>query len=246
MPSRAPIGQPRRSGKSIRIAVARDSAFGFYYADDLEAFERAGAKLCFFDALSDSRLPEADGLFIGGGFPETQAAALEANAGLRADIARKIRAGLPTYAECGGLMYLARSIQWKGASHQMVGVIPADAVMHDRPQGRGLVLLQETEESPWPAMNAPEAEIPAHEFHYAALENLSDGQRFAYRMARGEGMGRGQDGIVIGNLLASFSHLRSSPGNPWVERFVTFVSMHRQGRAQAASICADAPLALHL
>ena len=139
---------PRRA-KSIRIAVARDSAFGFYYADDLEAFERAGAKLCFFDAISDSRLPDADGLFIGGGFPETQAAALEANAELRADIARKIRAGLPTYAECGGMMYLARSIQWKGVSHKMVGVIPADAVMHDRPQGRGLVLLQETEKSPW-------------------------------------------------------------------------------------------------
>ena len=246
LPSSAPIGQPRRSGKSIRIAVARDSAFGFYYADDLEAFERAGARLCFFDALSDSRLPEADGLYIGGGFPETQAAALEANAELRADIARKIRSGLPTYAECGGMMYLARSIQWKGVLHQMVGIIPADAVMHDRPQGRGLVLLQETEESPWPSMNASEAEIPAHEFHYAALENLSAGQRFAYRMARGEGMGRGQDGIVIGNLLASFSHLRSSPRNPWVERFVAFVRRHRGRRADAASIFLDAPVELQL
>ena len=244
--SRAPIRRSRRYDKSIRIAVARDSAFGFYYADDLEAFERAGAKLCFFDALSDSRLPEADGLFIGGGFPETQAAALEANAELRADIARKIRSGLPTYAECGGMMYLARSIQWKGASHQMVGVIPADAVMHDRPQGRGLVLLQETGKSPWPSMNASEGKIPAHEFHYAALENLNAGQRFAYRMARGEGMGDAQDGIVIGNLLASFSHLRSTPRNPWVERFVAFVRLHRQRRAQAASICADAPLELHL
>ena len=246
LPSSAPIGRPMRHGKSIRIAVARDSAFGFYYADDLEAFERAGARLCFFDALSDGRLPEADGLFIGGGFPETQAAALEANAELRADIARKIRSGLPTYAECGGMMYLARSIQWKGVSHQMVGIIPADAVMHDRPQGRGLVLLQETEESPWPSMNAPEAEIPAHEFHYAALENLNAGQRFAYRMARGEGMGRGQDGIVIGNLLASFSHLRSSPRNPWVERFVTFVRRHRGRHADAASIFSDAPVELQL
>jgi len=242
----APIGRPGRYGKSIRIAVARDSAFGFYYADDLEAFERAGAKLCFFDAISDSRLPDADGLFIGGGFPETQAAALEANAELRADTARKIRSGLPTYAECGGMMYLARSIQWKGLSHQMVGVIPADAVMHDRPQGRGLVLLQETEESPWHSMDASEAEIPAHEFHYAALENLCAGQRFAYRMARGEGMGRGQDGIVIGNLLASFSHLRSSPRNPWVERFVAFVRRHRGRRADASSIFLDAPVELQL
>ena len=81
---------PRAVAKQdVRIAIARDSAFGFYYADDLEAFERAGAKLCFFDALSDSRLPDADGLFIGGGFPETQAPQLEANASLRADIAQK-------------------------------------------------------------------------------------------------------------------------------------------------------------
>ena len=95
-------------------------------------------------------------------------------------------------------------------------------------------------------MNASEAEIPAHEFHYAALENLSAGQRFAYRMARGEGMGRGQDGIVIGNLLASFSHLRSSPRNPWVERFVAFVRRHRGRRADASSIFLDAPVELQL
>lgn len=232
--------------RPIRIAVARDSAFGFYYAGDLEAFERAGAKLCFFDALSDSRLPEADGLFIGGGFPETQAARLEANSGLRADIARRIRAGLPTYAECGGMMYLARSIQWKGASHQMVGVIPADAAMHERPQGRGLVLLEETEDLPWPSNEGRSDTIPAHEFHYAALENLSGLHRFAYRLARGVGMGGGHDGIVIGNLLASFSHLRSSPRNPWVERFVAFVRLHRERRAQAATICADTPHELHL
>ena len=150
LPSSAPIEQPRRSGKSIRIAVARDSAFGFYYADDLEAFERAGARLCFFDALSDSRLPDADGLFIGGGFPETQAAALEANAGLRADIARKIRAGLPTYAECGGMMYLARSIQWKRASHQMVGIIPATLLCTSGPKGADLFSCRKPKSRPGP------------------------------------------------------------------------------------------------
>ena len=242
-----PLPPPPRHSQRIRIAVARDSAFGFYYADDFEAFERAGAKLCFFDALSDNRLPDADGLFIGGGFPETQAAALEANAELRADIARRIRAGLPAYAECGGLMYLARSIQWKGVSHQMVGIVPADAVMYERPQGRGLVLLEETEDAPWPsAESASKTRIPGHEFHYAALENLSEGHRFAYRVARGVGMGAGRDGIMIGNLIASFSHLRSSPFNPWVERFVAFVRSHRERAAEAASNFADAPLELHL
>ncbi len=243
-PPRASTVQARSYGRRIRIAVARDAAFGFYYADDFEAFERAGAKLCFFDALSDSRLPQADGLFIGGGFPETQAAALEANAGLRADIARRIRAGLPAYAECGGMMYLARSIQWKGASHRMVGVIPADAVMYDRPQGRGLVRLEETGESPWPSQDETADAIPAHEFHYAALENLQGGQRFAYCVVRGEGIGGGRDGIVMGNLVASFSHLRSSPRNPWVERFLSFVRAQRNCRAEVATKCTAARLEL--
>jgi cobyrinic acid a,c-diamide synthase len=237
---RAELSKERR----VRIAVARDAAFGFYYADDLEAFERAGAKLCFFDTLSDTKLPETDGLFIGGGFPETQAAALEANASLRADIARRIRAGLPAYAECGGLMYLTRSICWKGETHEMVAVIPADAVMHERPQGRGLALLEETGATPWPSLD-PRAQIPAHEFHYAALENLAEGQRFAYRVVRGTGIAGGRDGIVIGNLVASFCHQRTSPRNPWVERFVAFVRERREKAFQPPVFRAGEALEMH-
>ncbi len=225
---------PAPARQDVRIAVARDSAFGFYYPDDLEAFERAGAKLCFFDALSDSRLPDADGLFIGGGFPETQAAQLEANASLRADIAQKIRLGLPAYAECGGMMNLARSIRWGDASHEMAGVIPADAVMHKRPQGRGLAVLEETADAPWPAASSGPVTIPAHEFHYASLENLDPSLRFAYQVVRGEGIGAGRDGIVLGNLLASFCHLRATAANPWVDRFLNFVRAQRAGATQAA------------
>ncbi len=226
---------PRAVAKQdVRIAIARDSAFGFYYADDLDAFERAGAKLCFFDALSDSRLPDADGLFIGGGFPETQAPQLEANASLRADIAQKIRLGLPAYAECGGMMYLARSIRWGNASYEMAGVIPADAVMHARPQGRGLAVLEATADAPWLAASPVPATIPAHEFHYASLENLDPTLRFAYKVVRGEGLGAGRDGIVLGNLLASFCHLRSTAANPWVDRFLSFVRAQRAGATQAA------------
>ncbi len=225
---------PAAARQDVRIAIARDSAFGFYYPDDLEAFERLGAKLCFFDALTDSRLPDADGLFIGGGFPETQAAQLEANASLRADIAGKIRLGLPAYAECGGMMYLARSIRWGEASYAMAGIVPADAVMHARPQGRGLAVLEETAFAPWPAGSAEPSRIPAHEFHYASLENLDPSLRFAYKVLRGTGIGAGRDGIVLGNLLANFCHLRSAAGNPWVDRFLRFVREQRSGTIQAA------------
>ncbi|MDH3615863.1 MAG: hydrogenobyrinic acid a,c-diamide synthase (glutamine-hydrolyzing) [Gammaproteobacteria bacterium] len=211
----------------VRIAVARDAAFGFYYPDDLEALEDAGAKLLFFDALSDSELPAADGLFIGGGFPEMCLPALAANKSLRADIRQKLAAGMPAYAECGGLMYLAKNIQWRDEKYDMVGVVPGDIVVHDRPQGRGYVVLEETGQSLWsPASAGPplsDATIPAHEFHYARLENLSGDPGYAYRILRGHGVDGQHDGLIVGNLLAGFAHHRNTEKNPWVRRFVKFV-----------------------
>ena len=223
----------------MRIAIARDPAFGFYYVDDLEALSQAGAQCVFFDATRDARLPDCDALFIGGGFPETQAAALAANATLRADIRRAIEAGLPTYAECGGMMYLTRSIAWQGQSFPMVGAIPADAVMHERPQGRGLVALEETAEGLWPQANSSTV-IPAHEFHYAGLENLAPETRFAYRVRRGFGIDGTRDGIVIGNMLASFSHLRDTSRHHWAERFTAFIRQSRKLTLSHALAC-DAP-----
>ncbi len=223
----------------LRIAVARDTAFGFYYPDDLEALEEAGAELIFFDALRDAQLPPADGLFIGGGFPETQMPALAANKGLRAQVRRAAEGGLPIYAECGGLMYLSRSITWGSETHEMVGFIPADTVMHATPQGRGLVVLEETDALPWPrvdrsAMGAGGPRIPAHEFHYAALEGLDPATRFAYRVIRGRGIDGQHDGIVKGSVLASFSHLRSTERcGCWARRFVAFVRARKdQARSQ--------------
>ena len=213
-------------GEPVRIAIARDEAFGFYYPDDLEALSEAGAQLVPFDALHDTRLPQADGLFIGGGFPEARMDALSANAGLREDIRRSVAGGLPTYAECGGLMYLARGIDWKGRRAQMVGAIPADIVMHDRPVGRGYVHLRETGSAPWPG--APAAPpLRAHEFHSASAENLPADARFAYEGERGHGIDGRHDGFVQGNLLASFSHLRSVAASPWAGRFVRFVRERR-------------------
>ena len=118
----APPGQP------LRIGIARDEAFGFYYPGDLEAMQNAGAELVWIDMLHDPRLPAVDGLFIGGGFPESSMRALQANHGMRDSVRAAIEAGLPTYAECGGLMYLCRSLRWRDASAAMVGVIGAAVV----------------------------------------------------------------------------------------------------------------------
>lgn len=212
-----------KPGVVIKIGIARDTAFGFYYADDLEALEAAGAELVFFNTLSNVQLPKVDGLFIGGGFPETQMQALEANASLRADIKAAIEAGLPTYAECGGLMYLCESLTWHGEKRQMVGAVKGDAVMNARPQGRGYTRLK-ARGGLWP----PGTEVLAHEFHYARLDNLPADTNFAYEVLRGHGIDGKHDGVLAHNMLAGFCHLRHSAATPWADHFVEFVRAHTQ------------------
>jgi cobyrinic acid a,c-diamide synthase len=209
-------------GAPVRIGIARDAAFGFYYPGDLDALRSAGAELVDFSALHDSHLPQVDGVFIGGGFPETHMEALAANESLRRELHDAIEAGLPAYAECGGLMYLARGIEWNGRRAGMVGVIPADIVMHRRPVGRGYVHLRETGRGPWPGRSQAPL-IHAHEFHYSSVENLGPDMAFAYDVERGHGIDGRHDGIVHKNLLASYAHLRDVAGNPWARRFVDFV-----------------------
>ncbi|MBU2582021.1 MAG: cobyrinate a,c-diamide synthase [Alphaproteobacteria bacterium] len=219
--------------EQVVIAVARDSAFGFYYPDDLEALERAGARLVFFSPLADAKLPAADALFIGGGFPETHMAELERNGTLRSAVRSAAAGGLPIYAECGGLMYLSRSIRWGNEERAMAGVIEADVVMHARPQGRGLVKVAATAAHPWhgdvpqPAALRPFA---AHEFHYAALTNVPPDTTFAFNVLRGHGVDGSHDGIVSGNVLATFTHQRDTEANRWAECFVGFVRGVKAGR----------------
>ncbi len=214
-----------KPGRIVRIGIPRDAAFGFYYAADLEALEAAGAELVIFDSLSDEHLPDVDGLFVSGGFPEMKMAELEANTSMRRDIAAAIENDLPVYAECGGLMYLARRITWHDKTCEMVGAIEADVQMQSRPAGRGYVRLEETGAGPWPLRSGDDApvEFPAHEFHYSRLERLDPSLRFAYKVRRGTGIDGENDGIVYRNVLASYAHLRDVGGNRWAERFVAFV-----------------------
>lgn len=210
------------SDSNLSIAVARDAAFGFYYADDLEALQRAGARLVPFSPLHDEKMPDADALFLGGGFPETHMEKLAANGAMLESIRLFVEQGGPSYAECGGLMYLCRRLHWHGSVVQLAGVIDADVVMHERPQGRGYVRMRESPDHPWP-QGLRETELPAHEFHYSALEHLAPGYRFAYQLSRGTGIDGQRDGLIYKNLLAGYVHQRHVEGNPWAERFVGFI-----------------------
>ncbi|MGO9443724.1 MAG: cobyrinate a,c-diamide synthase [Thiobacillaceae bacterium] len=236
----AKAARPPAAGMPVgkyRIGVAQDRAFGFYYADDLDALKAGGAELVTIDTLRDPHLPAGlNGLLVGGGFPEMFMAELEANTSLRIEINQAIEQGLPVYAECGGLMYLARTMQWKERPYQMVGAIPGDVHMHDHPVGRGYVRLKETGNGPWP--DAVVDDIPAHEFHYSTLDNLPDDLVYAYEVKRGHGVDGKRDGIVRKNLLASYTHLRSTRNFSWVKRFLSLVALHAStqshGREQAA------------
>lgn len=276
VPHKASVS-PLPCGEKVRIGIARDRAFGFYYADDLDALEAAGAQLVPFDALRDTHLPEVDALYIGGGFPETCAAELEANATLRGEIKRAIANGMPAYAECGGLMYLSRGIEYQGRTYQMVGSIPGDVKMHDKPIGRGYVHLKEDDAHPWPRPEAPpppiqlsperspppqpspasgrgserekqflysggrkgererQSLIRAHEFHYSSLENLPPDTRFAYHVERGYGIDGNRDGLILHNLLASYTHLRTIGSCYWATRFVAFIQRQLEQRRNLES-----------
>ncbi|MEB8433895.1 hydrogenobyrinic acid a,c-diamide synthase (glutamine-hydrolyzing) [Cocleimonas sp. KMM 6892] len=230
----------------VRIGICEDEAFGFYYIDDKKALMAAGAELVSINTLHDKSLPDdLDGLFIGGGFPETQMQKLSDNVSMRNSIHDAIEAGMPTYAECGGLMYLTRSLEWNGKKSDMVGVISADTVMHRKPQGRGYVELEETTKMPWGKINHDSALanlrevdsagdedsisnslIKAHEFHYSRLVNISSHGEYAYNVHRGVGITGDKDGWIYKNLLANYSHLRNTDNFQWAKRFVNFVQEH--------------------
>ena len=226
------FSKTKRLEKKVKIAVCQDPSFGFYYPGDLEALEQAGAELITVNTLTDPKLPDVDGLFIGGGFPETHMDELSGNAGMRASIKNAIDKGLPTYAECGGLMYLAENLIWESKTAPMVGIIPANAVMHKKPQGRGYIKLAETDNMPWPNKPSDHKVINAHEFHYSKLEGLHDKGTFAYKVLRGQGVDGLHDGWLYKNLLASYAHMRDTSQNHWAERFVCFIQEQQHSKAK--------------
>ena len=207
----------------VRIGIAHDQAFGFYYSEDLDTLRAANVELVEIDTLHAQALPEVDGLIIGGGFPEVFMAELEANVALRKQIRGAIEAGLPTYAECGGLMYLSKSLGWQGQTRDMVGVVPGDTVMHERPVGRGYARLQPTGDDRW----RETASIPAHEFHYSSLENLPDDSMYAYRVMRGHGIDGRHDGYQQYKLLAAYVHRRGAGAQGWIAPFLNEVRAHK-------------------
>jgi cobyrinic acid a,c-diamide synthase len=225
--SRIPVDTEPGDGEGLTIAIARDEAFGFYYADDLDRMTARGIKVRSFSPVHDRRLPDCDALFLGGGFPESFAAELAANASMKASVYRFAESGGAIYAECGGLMYLCRGLEIGEAIYPMVGWLPMSARMESRPVGRGLVAMSATPHHPWP--HQPGRLVNAHEFHYSRMIKTDNGLTFAYDMARGHGANGRADGVVWGNTLAGYVHQRHTRSNPWLDGFVRFIRECKTG-----------------
>jgi cobyrinic acid a,c-diamide synthase len=203
----------------LRIGFLRDSAFTFYYPENLEALESSGCEVVAVEALAAAGLPAGlDALYIGGGFPETHAAALAANEIFLASLRERARQGLPIYAECGGLMLLSRSIIWKGRKHRMAGVLPFDVEVCASPQGHGYADLAVDSPNPFFAQGTV---LRGHEFHYSRI--LLDGAPppTAFSVSRGEGCFGRRDGVIAGNVLASYIHLHAAATPEWAAGLVT-------------------------
>ncbi|MDH5541730.1 MAG: hydrogenobyrinic acid a,c-diamide synthase (glutamine-hydrolyzing) [Nitrospinota bacterium] len=204
---------------SVTIGVVKDKAFTFYYPENLEALRSAGANLVPVNSLMDGRLPEnIDALYVGGGFPEAFMEKIGMNESLREDIRLSIENGMPVHAECGGLIYLAKSVSWKNVTAPMVGALDCEVIIRKRPKGHGYMTLKSTGKSPWITCVG---EMKAHEFHYGEVVNSSHTD-FAFDVLRGNGIDGKHDGIVYKNVTASFCHLHHLGCTNWAEGFVNF------------------------
>jgi len=206
-PVDAPPSRPKAPGEGARIAIARDDAFHFYYADNLEALEERGCELMPFSPLSDRHVPQgAQALYIGGGYPEEHARALSSNGDMLQSVREFCQSGRPVYAECGGLMYLAGHVEAKdGGRFPMAGVLPFATRMLPRLRSLGYVAVTLTDDSLWGRKGSVGR---GHEFHYSEMIGPADDgwdEVYAKKFSRGRPSGSG--GYRKGNVLASYVHL---------------------------------------
>lgn len=200
------------------VGIIKDSAFQFYYPDNLEALTLAGAKVKIFSPLTQSDLTGVDAVYIGGGFPETHAQALADNERFRKNLKHLIENGLPVYAECGGLMYLGKTIFYEGKTYPMCDVLPIHFGFSKRPQGHGYTVVTVDRDNPYFAVGA---EIRGHEFHYSNLLSWEGSDSdLVFSMNRGNGIVNGRDGLCYKNVLATYTHLHALGAHFWAPAVV--------------------------
>ena len=213
---------------NVRIGILQDAAFQFYYPENLAALEREGAELVMINALVDERLPALDGLYIGGGFPETSAPQLSANEPFRRSVRQAAAAGLPVYAECGGLIYLGTSILLEGEEYPLAGVFPVRFGMSKKPQAHGYSIFTVERRNPF----YPEGmQVKGHEFRYSTiLDWQGRTSELVLKMERGTGFLAGRDGLTCKNVLALYTHIHAEGTPEWAGSFIQRCRGYKDGK----------------
>ncbi|MBW1806777.1 MAG: cobyrinate a,c-diamide synthase [Deltaproteobacteria bacterium] len=201
----------------VKIGFLKDRAFSFYYPENLAALEAAGAELWPISPIDDTELPPIDGLYAGGGFPEVHADVLSANSSFRKALADRISNGLPVWAECGGLMYLSQALIKDGQTYPMVGALPIVVEHTPKPQGHGYVRARVDGANPFLAEGT---DVCGHEFHYSRLQDNSLKIQTVLKLQRGVGVGQGRDGIQVGGVVATYTHVHALGMPEWATGLV--------------------------
>jgi len=218
---------------SVRVGVIRDSAFQFYYPENLEELRKGGAELIEISSIGEKCLPDVDALYIGGGFPETHAIALSENAEFRSSLRSAIMEGLPVYAECGGLMFLGKGLMLGGRLYPMTGIFPLVFSLEERPQAHGYTIVEVVRKNPFYAEGTI---LRGHEFHYSRPLNAPEeinGFYYAFKMKRGQGIHRRMDGLCFRNVFATYTHLHAYGAEGWAEGMVRCAAQYKRERHTA-------------
>jgi cobyrinic acid a,c-diamide synthase len=217
----------------VTIGVIRDRAFQFYYPENIEALGASSARVIEISAISEEKMPSVDALYIGGGFPETQAGLLADNKAFRRSLRDAAEHGLPIYAECGGFMFLGESLTVGGNHYPMVGFLPITFGMEKRPQGHGYTVMDVDKENPFFPVGT---ELRGHEFHYSRILSWKKGEgHLAFRVKRGIGMDGKRDGLCRKNVLATFTHVHALGTRKWAEGIVGRARRFRADRKDGAA-----------
>lgn len=226
---------PSQCFSKVYIGVVKDAALWFYYQENLDALRAAGAEIVEFSLLDDVRLPEIDGLYLGGGFPETLAQGLTDNVSMRDSVRAASALGMPIYAECGGLMFLGEAIEYLGRSYPMAGVYPVTTKVFSKPQGHGYTSAHVALPNPFFPVGMP---LTGHEFHYSRCLDMDPDQGLVFALERGQGMRAGGDGLLHRNTLAGYTHSHALGTPLWARNFVAAALEFQSCRA-AGRQCPD-------
>jgi len=217
----------------VKIGYFKDSVFTFYYPENLEALSDHGAELVPISSLSRSSLPDIDGLYIGGGFPETHAEQLSKNRPLMDSVKSAAESGMPVYAECGGLIYLSRSLKWNSRVFPMTGLFDIDLEISKKPVGHGYVEFEIDRENPFYEVGAL---IRGHEFHYSTPLSNFETYPTCFNIKKGIGIGGNRDGLLYKNCFAAYAHIHAKGVPEWAVSFVKAAEIYKKAKKKTGVI----------